>query len=52
MYIAGEPLQPDIEDWYFKVVGREKCLLIDAWGQTGEDIIYIVSLMGMILHNI
>lgn len=36
LYIAGEPLQPDVEEWYFKVVGREQCLLIDAWGQTGE----------------
>ena len=36
VYIAGEPLTPEVEDWYFKVVGKEKCLLIDAWGQTGE----------------
>ena len=33
---AGEPLPPELEDWYFEVVGNKKCLLIDAWGQTGE----------------
>ena len=42
MLAAGEPLQPELEDWYFEVVGNKKCLLIDAWGQTGE---YMVAIM-------
>ena len=35
-HVAGEPLQQEIEDWYFNVIGKKRCLLIDAWGQTGE----------------
>ena len=37
--IAGEPLPSELEDWYFEVIGNRKCLLIDAWGQTGESVI-------------
>ena len=35
--VAGEPLPTDIEEWYFNVIGQKRCVLIDAWGQTGED---------------
>ena len=35
--VAGEPLPPEIEDWYFNVIGQKRCVLIDAWGQTGES---------------
>lgn len=47
--IAGEPLPVEIEDWYFNEIGHERCVLIDAWGQTGitkgnQFIVYLSSL--------
>ncbi|PLJ78286.1 acetate--CoA ligase [Infirmifilum sp. SLHALR2] len=31
---VGEPINPEAWEWYFKVVGRGKCPIIDTWWQT------------------
>ena len=32
---VGEPLTEAAWEWYYKVVGKEKCTLVDTWWQTG-----------------
>uniref|UniRef100_A0A4W3H2V6 Propionate--CoA ligase n=1 Tax=Callorhinchus milii TaxID=7868 RepID=A0A4W3H2V6_CALMI len=34
---VGEPINYDAWQWYWKVVGGERCTLIDTWWQTGEN---------------
>ncbi len=31
---VGEPINPEAWMWYFKVVGKEKCPIVDTWWQT------------------
>ncbi len=31
---VGEPINPEAWKWYHKVIGREKCPIIDTWWQT------------------
>ncbi len=31
---VGEPISPEVWNWYFKYIGRERCPIIDTWWQT------------------
>jgi acetyl-CoA synthetase len=31
---VGEPINPDAWKWYYKVIGMERCPIIDSWWQT------------------
>ncbi len=31
---VGEPLNPEAWKWYYRVIGREKCVIVDTWWQT------------------
>jgi len=31
---VGEPINPEAWQWYYKVVGEEKCPIVDTWWQT------------------
>ena len=31
---VGEPINPEAWEWYFRVVGRSKCPIVDTWWQT------------------
>lgn len=31
---AGEPINPEAWEWYHKVVGEERCPIVDTWWQT------------------
>jgi len=31
---VGEPINPEAWKWYYKVVGRERCPIVDTWWQT------------------
>jgi acetyl-CoA synthetase len=31
---VGEPINPNAWEWYFKVVGEERCPVVDTWWQT------------------
>jgi len=31
---VGEPINPDAWRWYYKVVGEERCNIVDTWWQT------------------
>lgn len=31
---VGEPINPEVWKWYFQVIGKEKCPIVDTWWQT------------------
>ncbi|MAC40760.1 MAG: acetate--CoA ligase [Pelagibacterales bacterium] len=43
---VGEPINPEAWDWYYKVVGSEKCPVVDTWWQTETGGILISPLPG------
>lgn len=34
MYLLTEPINPEAWQWYFRVVGKERCAVIDTYWQT------------------
>ena len=42
---AGEPINPEVWMWYFTIIGKEKCPIVDTWWQTetGGIMILIVQ---------
>lgn len=36
--LVGEPLNKEAWEWYYQVVGEERCDVVDTWWQTGGDI--------------
>ncbi len=43
---VGEPINPEAWDWYYHVVGEERCPVIDTWWQTETGGILITPLPG------
>ncbi len=43
---VGEPINPDVWDWYYKVVGNARCPIVDTWWQTETGGILITPLPG------
>jgi acetyl-CoA synthetase len=44
---VGEPINPEVWKWYFKIIGKEKCPIIDTWWQTETGGILISPLPGL-----
>ncbi|MDH5719317.1 MAG: acetate--CoA ligase [Spirochaetia bacterium] len=44
---VGEPINPEAWEWYFKVVGKERCPVVDTWWQTETGGILISPLPGI-----
>jgi acetyl-CoA synthetase len=44
---VGEPINPEVWKWYFKIIGKEKCPIIDTWWQTETGGIMISALPGL-----
>ncbi|HEX5419733.1 MAG TPA: acetate--CoA ligase [Gammaproteobacteria bacterium] len=45
---VGEPINPEAWEWYFRVVGDERCPVVDTWWQTETGGILITPLPGAI----
>jgi acetyl-CoA synthetase len=45
---VGEPINPKAWLWYHKVIGRERCPIVDTWWQTETGQIMISPLAGLI----
>ncbi len=45
---VGEPINPEAWEWYHKVVGDERCPIVDTWWQTETGGILISPLPGAI----
>jgi len=43
---VGEPINPEAWEWYFRVVGEERCPIVDTWWQTETGGAMIVPLPG------
>jgi acetyl-CoA synthetase len=44
---VGEPINPEAWMWYHKVVGKERCPIVDTWWQTETGAIMISPLPGV-----
>ena len=44
---VGEPINPEVWKWYFDVIGKKKCPIIDTWWQTETGGMMISSLPGL-----
>ncbi|MDP3780796.1 MAG: acetate--CoA ligase [Nitrosopumilaceae archaeon] len=44
---VGEPINPEVWVWYFKIIGKEKCPIIDTWWQTETGGLMISNLPGL-----
>jgi len=45
---VGEPINPEAWIWYHRVIGKEKCPIVDTWWQTETGGILITPLPGAI----
>ena len=43
---VGEPINPEASEWYHRVVGDERCPIVDTWWQTETGGILITPLPG------
>ena len=44
---VGEPINPKAWLWYYKVIGGERCPIVDTWWQTETGAILITTLPGL-----
>ena len=44
---VGEPINPEAWVWYWKVIGGERCPVVDTWWQTETGAILITPLPGL-----
>ena len=44
---VGEPINPEVWRWYFNIIGKKKCPIIDTWWQTETGGMMITSLPGL-----
>jgi acetyl-CoA synthetase len=45
---VGEPINPEAWMWYHKVIGKERCPIVDTWWQTETGAILIAPLPGAV----
>ena len=45
---VGEPINPEVWMWYYRVIGKERCPVVDTWWQTETGGILITPLAGAI----
>jgi len=43
---VGEPINPEAWEWYYRIVGEEKCPIVDTWWQTETGAAMITPLPG------
>ena len=43
---VGEPLNPEAFEWYYKVIGKEKCPVVDTWWQTETGMHMLTTAIG------
>jgi len=44
---VGEPINPEVWRWYFEIIGKKKCPIVDTWWQTETGGIIISPLPGL-----
>ncbi len=43
---VGEPLNPEAFEWYYRVIGKSKCPVVDTWWQTETGMQIITTMVG------
>ena len=43
---VGEPINPAAWEWYYRVIGKERCPIVDTWWQTETGAIMISPMPG------
>ena len=43
---VGEPLNPEAFEWYYDVIGKKKCPILDTWWQTETGMHMITTMIG------
>jgi acetyl-CoA synthetase len=43
---VGEPLNPEAFEWYYQVIGKKKCPILDTWWQTETGMHMITTMIG------
>nr|WP_319376075.1 acetate--CoA ligase [uncultured Methanoregula sp.] len=43
---VGEPLNPEAFEWFYHVIGRSKCPIVDTWWQTETGMHMITTVLG------
>ncbi len=43
---VGEPLNPETFEWYYRVIGKERCPIVDTWWQTETGMHMITTMIG------
>lgn len=44
---VGEPINPEVWKWYFRIIGKNNCPIIDTWWQTETGGMMLSSLPGL-----
>ncbi len=45
---VGEPINPEVWEWYYRVVGKSRCPIVDTWWQTETGAHMITPLPGAV----
>ncbi len=45
---VGEPINPAAWEWYYRVIGKERCPIVDTWWQTETGAIMISPMPGAV----
>jgi len=43
---VGEPLNPEAFEWYYRVIGKNRCPIVDTWWQTETGMQIITTMVG------
>ena len=43
---VGEPLNPEAFEWYYRVIGKNRCPVVDTWWQTETGMQMITTMIG------
>ena len=43
---VGEPLNPEAFDWYYRVIGKNRCPVVDTWWQTETGMHMVTTMIG------
>ncbi len=43
---VGEPLNPEAFEWYYRVIGKDRCPVVDTWWQTETGMHMVTTLIG------
>ena len=45
---VGEPINPAAWEWYYRVIGKERCPIVDTWWQTETGAIMLSAMPGAV----